>query len=281
MQYQLIHLKGTFPQLEQISDDPTLETYLPFNLSEIGRQDQKRPCLLICPGGCYEFCSQTEMEPVAFHFLPKGYNVFVLKYSTAPYRFPTQLCEVAAAMELIHQNAEVWHCDTSHIAIMGFSAGGHLAAHYSNAYDWPEVRDVFPESKKVNASILCYPVISADPKVAHLGSFHNLLGNENLTEEEVERFSCQNQVTEQTPPTFLWHTAPDNCVPVENSLLYACALAEHKVNFAMHIYPAGWHGLATVDDQTNGALEADIAHAHDWLDAAKKWLSIVFSSDNS
>lgn len=135
---------------------------------------------------------------------------------------------------------------------------------------------MFPESKAVNASILCYPVITADPKHAHLGSFQNLLGKTELTDEEKVRFSCNHMVTEQTPPTFLWHTRPDNCVPVMNTLLYAQALAENNVPFAVHIYPEGWHGLATVDHTTNNELDPAIMHAGDWLDAAIKWLSFTF-----
>lgn len=276
MLHEMIRLADVFPRLGQSGCDPELSLYLPDNMWEMGRQAQKRPCLLICPGGGYGMVSQREGEPIAFHFLPRGYNVFVLKYSVAPNRFPTQLQEVAAAMELIYQNADAWHCDTDKIAIMGFSAGGHLAAHYSNAYNWPEVRKIFPESKPVNASILCYPVITADPKHAHLGSFRNLLGVEELSEAQRLRFSCNHMVTEQTPPTFLWHTRPDNCVPVMNTLLYAQALAENKVPFAVHIYPEGWHGLATVDHITNNALSPAIMHAGDWLDAALKWLSFIF-----
>lgn len=277
MRYEIIDLKKEFPQLEPVSCNPTLTTYLPDNMVEMGRGGQKRPCLLVCPGGAYAFCSEREAEPIALNFLSEGCNVFVLHYSVAPYRFPAQLCEVAAAMELIYRNAEAWHCDTARIAIMGFSAGGHLAAHYSNAWDWPEVRALFPQSKKVNASVLCYPVISADPKVAHMGSFQNLLGQETLTPEQTRRFSCNLQVTEQTPPTFLWHTSTDESVPVANSLLYAQALDAQGVNFAMHVYPAGWHGLATADDQTNGDMDSSVFHAHDWLENARKWLKIVFA----
>lgn len=177
MTYHIFHLKEAFPQLGNESVDPTLTVYLPDLMVEMGRKDQKRPCLLICPGGAYGWCSQREAEPIAVHFLPEGFNVFVLNYSVAPSRFPTQLREVAAAMELIYRNADCWNCDVNRIAIMGFSAGGHLAAHYSTCFDWPQVREVFPESKAVQASILCYPVISADPGVAHLGSFENLLGH--------------------------------------------------------------------------------------------------------
>ena len=275
MLYELIHLAKQFPQLAKNGCDPTLTVYLPDNMAEMGRAEQKRPCLLVCPGGGYRRVSQREGEPIGLHFLPHGYNVFVLWYSTSPNRFPTQLREVAAAMEVIYENAEKWHCDTDKIAIMGFSAGGHLAAHYTNAYNWPEVREMFPESKPVNASVLCYPVITADPRHAHLGSFQNLLGKEELTEDEQIRFSCNKMVTDQTPPTFLWHTRQDQVVPVMNSLLYGQALAEHGVPFAIHIYPEGVHGLSTVDPVTNNELSPAVMQAKEWLDAAQKWLSFT------
>ena len=276
MLHEMIHLAERFSQLAQNGCDPKLTVYLPDNMTDMGRGDQKHPCLLICPGGGYHGVSQREAEPIALHFLPQGYNVFILWYSVSPNCFPTQLREVAAAMELIYENAEAWHCDTEKIAIMGFSAGGHLAAHYSNAYSWPEVREMFPQSKPVNAALLCYPVITADPKHAHLGSFRNLLGKEELTEEEQLRFSCDKMVNAQTPPTFLWHTRRDQAVPVMNTLLYGQALAENNVSFAAHIYPEGWHGLATVDAVTNDELSPAVMHAKDWLDAAHKWLSFTF-----
>lgn len=276
MMYEMIHLAERFPQLAQNGCDPKLALYLPDNMKDMGRGDQKRPCLLVCPGGGYRGVSQREGEPIALHFLPYGYNVFVLWYSVSPNRFPTQLREVAAAMELIYENAEAWHCDIEKIAIMGFSAGGHLAAHYSNAYHWPEVREMFPESKPVNASLLCYPVITADPKHAHLGSFRNLLGKEELTQEEQLRFSCNKMVTGQTPPTFLWHTRRDQMVPVMNTLLYGQALAENDIPFAVHIYPEGVHGLATVDSVTNDEISPAATLAKDWLEAARKWLSFTF-----
>ena len=276
MVHKIIHLAEIFPQLAQNQCDPKLTVYLPDNMTEIGRRDQKHPCLLICPGGGYAMVSQREGEPIGFRFLTQGYNVFVLEYSVEPNRFPTQLREVAAAMELIYANAESWHCDTDKVAIMGFSAGGHLAAHYTNAYDWEEVREMFPESKGVNASILCYPVITANPEFAHLGSFQRLLGKEELTKKEQERFSCDNMVSEKTPPTFLWHTRTDNCVPVMNSLLYAQALTKHGVPYALHIYPQGGHGLSTVDKWCNGNLSPAVLHAGDWFDAVYKWLSFTF-----
>ena len=135
MKNEIIHLKDRFPFLGEDGKDPNVTVYLPDPMWEMGWDDKKRPCMVVVPGGGYGMCSQREAEPIAFHFLPPGYNVFVLRYSVAPHRFPSQLREVAALMELIYENAEAWHCDTEKVAIMGFSAGGHLAAHYSTCYD--------------------------------------------------------------------------------------------------------------------------------------------------
>jgi len=275
MRSETIHLKNHFPFLGENGCDPTLEIYLPQNMTEMGRQTQKRPSILICPGGGYAGVSQREGEPIGLHFLPEGYNVFILTYSVCPNRFPTQLREVAAAMELIHRNAEVWSCDPDRVAIMGFSAGGHLAAHYSTCYNCPEVREVFPSSFPVSASILCYPVITADPKYAHMGSIINLSGHDPITAEDIAKFSCEKQVTGHTPPAFLWHTAADNGVPVMNSLLYAGALADRDIPFELHVYPFGCHGLATVDEHTNNGLDEKTAHAAAWLPALKKWLKLA------
>lgn len=274
MRYEKIRLKYYYGFLGKNGKDPTLELFLPYNMAEMKREKDKRPCLLICPGGGYSFCSERESEPVALKFLSEGFNVFVLKYSTAPHRFPSQLREVAAALELIHRFSDLWNCDTGKIAIMGFSAGGHLAAHYSTMYDCKEVREVFPESKKVNASILCYPVITADPLYRHEGSFVSLLGHKPDSAEE-KYFSCSCQVTKKTPPAFLWHTAEDNCVPVMNSLLYAKALSENGVPFELHVYPYGGHGLSTCDRQTNHKVSNVTDYDKAWLDDVKKWLRLT------
>ena len=275
MIHQTIHLKDIFPFLGNNDCDPTLDVYVPQNHFDKGKADRIRPSILICPGGGYFFVSKREAEPIALKFLSEGYNTFILTYSVHPNRFPTAIREVAAAMEVIYSNAEQWLTDTSKIAIMGFSAGGHLACHYSNCYDIPEVREVFPESKPVQAAVLAYPVITGDPAHRHKGSFVYLTGDSEPTEENIEKFSLNNRVTPNTPPTFLWATRTDKSVPVMNSLLYAQALAMNDVPFALHVYPVGAHGLATVDYMTNDEVAADVAHAGDWVDAARKWLKIT------
>ncbi len=268
-----VSLKEHFAFLN--GSEAVLEAYLPYNMTEMCREHQRRPCVLICPGGGYAMCSQREAEPVALQYLKEGYNAFVLWYTVAPKHFPHALREVAASVELIHRNAEAWNCDESLVAILGFSAGGHLAALYSNAYDWPEVREVLPESKPVQASVLCYPVISADPAVAHMGSFECLLGHLPLTPEETERFSCDRLVRDTTPPAFLWHTSEDNCVPVQNSLRYATALAGHHVPFELHIFPYGYHGMSLCTRETlDGEITPGMQHAQCWVEESCRWLKL-------
>ncbi len=282
MIYEKLHLKDYFPFLGENSCDPTVEIYLPYNMAEMNRQNRKRPCMVVCPGGGYAMCSERESEPIALQLLPEGYNVFVITYSVKPNLFPTQIREVAALIELIHSNAEEWNCDTNRILIMGFSAGGHLAANYTTMFDCKEVRDVFPESKPVNGSVLCYPVITADPNHSHPGSFINLTGHEVPTEDDINYFSCDRNVKETTPPAFIWHTAADNVVPVMNSILYSTALSKYKIPFELHIYPQGGHGLSTCEVQTCD-IPASIPHIYShnnaWVESLKKWLKLMNFTD--
>lgn len=272
MRYEQIHLKDAYPFLGEDSKDPVVSVYLRNKCSK------KRPGILLCPGGGYQTVSPLEGEPVGLKLFAQGYNVFILTYSVKPHGFPTQLREVAAVMELIHQSSDDWNTDPERIAIMGFSAGGHLAAHYSNSFDFPEVRQVFPESKPVKATVLCYAVTSWAEESSHKMSFLNLVGHrfpEN--EEEKKKFSCCLQVTERTPPAFLWHTAGDTVVSATDSLLYAKALAEHHIPFALHIFPAGQHGLSTVEPgvaapQLNPELTPEVLRAAAWLPLLADWL---------
>lgn len=272
MRYEKLHLKEFYDFLGKDGADPTLELFLPYNMSEMHRENLMRPAILICPGGGYGMCSQRESEPIALQYTAGGYNVFLLTYSCAPHRFPTQLREVAAAMDLIALHAEEWNTDENRIAILGFSAGGHLAAHYSTAFDCPEVREVFPESRPVKASVLCYPVITCIPAYSHAGSFRNLLGRE-VTPEDDEKYSCDKLVGDRTPTAFLWTTSTDSLVPPINAMLYAQALIAHHIPCELHMYPFGRHGLATADDETNSPdLPAEERLAKAWIAESKRWL---------
>ena len=271
MRIEKLSLKDYFPFLE--GENPVLDAYLPDEVME--RDNFKRPCMLICPGGGYAICSPREAEPIGLEFLAEGFNVFVLWYSVAPYRFPTQICQVAAAMEIIYKNADKWQCDTQKISIMGFSAGGHLAGHYSTMFDCREVREFFPESKAPNASVLCYPVISADVDKGHPGSFKNLLGHFPLSDDEMKYFSLEYCVKDNTPPAFIWHTAEDDCVPVYSSLAYANALADKKIPFELRVFPFGQHGLSTCDEKTVDKILPFCHYNRAWVKEAINWLKYM------
>ena len=273
MQICKFSLNERFPNLGGEQELTYVECFLNGPRVTYGGIKKPYPCLVICPGGGYSGVSPREAAPIGMHFVAEGYHVFIVRYSTNPYTFPQQLREVAAAMEIIYEHAEEWQCDTNNIAIMGFSAGGHLAAQYSNRYNCPEVREMFPDSKPVQRSILCYPVITSDSNYWHKGSICNYVGDEPKDGYE-KGCSCELLVSENTPPTFLWHTAEDTVVPVENSLLYAKALRAHKIPFELHIYPYGHHGLSTADTVTNGPLDEQVLHCHEWLNACKKWLNL-------
>ncbi len=275
MEVNKIHLKDHFSFLGENGCDPTLTTYIQYNMTEMKQENRKRPTLLICPGGGYGMCSQRESEPIALAFAPFGMNAFILNYSVAPNKFPTQIREVAAAMELLYENQDEWHVDTEKITIIGFSAGGHLAAHYSTSFDIPEVREVFPQSKSVNGSILSYPVIIADKGICHEGSFRNLTGEYPLSDKKFNRFSLDKCVSEKTPPAFIWHTSADNCVPVESSLYYANALAKYKIPYELHIYPYGNHGGSTFDHQTQDNPNEISKYNSRWVEEAGKWLKLM------
>ena len=206
MKCETLHLKEIYPFLGGDGRDAVLDCYLPYNMPEMHREAQKRKTLLICPGGGYYFVSEREGEPIAVHFLAAGYNVFVLHYSVDVHRFPAQICEVAAAVELIRARADEWNCDAERLALLGFSAGGHLAAHYATAFDCAAVRAFFPASRNVNAVLLGYPVITAETGVTHAGSFEHLCGHFPLTADEDAQLSCDRLVRDDTPPTFLWQT---------------------------------------------------------------------------
>ncbi len=239
---------------------------------------EARPALLILPGGGYVCCcSDREGWPVAMSFSELGIQCFVLEYSVAPeHRWPQALLEVSAALDLIRENAEKWHIDPEKLLICGFSAGGHLAASYCTLRHDPDVARHIAGPDLAGA-VLCYPVITADPALRHSGSFLSLTGEAEISPATVERFSLERHVKKGvTPPTFLWHTAADGGVPVENTLLYSMALSRENIPFSAHIFPNGAHGLATVDSRTVPKDQAD-PQAAQWIGLAKLWLKELLS----
>ena len=226
-----------------------LVSYVPDNFEEIDLE-RRRPTVLICPGGAYLMCSEREGEPVALMLAAHGLNAFVLYYRTGYGCRPKPQEDVAHAMAYIREHAERYHVKQDAVAVMGFSAGGHLAASVSGLWHrgeiWQEL-GLSPEDVRPNAAVLSYPVIVSDED-AHRGSFVHLSGTEDV--QAHAQYDVLRTVDAHFPPTFLWHTFTDDAVPVRNSLRMALALSHAGVMTEMHIFPQGRHGLSLANDIT-------------------------------
>lgn len=255
-------------------------TYFLDNSPEID-PERKRPVVLICPGGGYEMTSDREGEALAIKFMAMGYHAAVLRYSVAPARFPEAMLQLASAVALLRENAEKWHIDENKIVIQGSSAGGHLAASLGVFWNKAFVAErLGADSEKVrpNALLLSYPVITSGEK-AHQGSFKSILGEEYEDEEKRKALSLEYCVTKDTPPTFLWHTATDNTVPVENSLLFFQALHSMDIPAELHIYPVGCHGLSLANEETVGRNGYGIQkECESWIQLAGDWMKNLFGA---
>ena len=250
---------------------PKMSVYLPDNSPEI-QIDRKYPTVVICPGGGYAMTSDREAEPIALRFAAAGCNAVVVRYSCVPARFPAALFELSYAVAKVRENAQEWNVDTDRIAVCGFSAGGHLAASFSTLWNGDFVKEYFDYQggeNKPNGMILGYPVITSGEH-AHGGSIENLLGDKTADSALLDLVSAEKQVNSDTPSAFIWHTFDDACVPVENSLVLAQALAKEKISTELHIYPKGPHGLALASRETGDF--AVVPECQNWIDMAIRWL---------
>lgn len=235
--------KDSIPNSTGINGDPpTITAYLPQPEKATGT------AIIIFPGGGYGFlATETEGTPIAEAFAGKGVAAFVVKY-----RLPSEatmwnksigpLQDAQQAIRIVRMNAGKWKIDSSRIGVIGFSAGGHVAStlgtHYGVSY--------IPNREHVNLRpdfmILVYPVISMEKELTHLGSRVNLLGSDPA-EEQVHLFSNEEQVTAQTPPTYLTQCGDDQVVSVNNSLAFYEALLKNGVDAELHLFPHGNHGF--------------------------------------
>ncbi|MCR5508784.1 MAG: alpha/beta hydrolase [Lachnospiraceae bacterium] len=207
-------------------------------------------CILVLPGGGYCICAPHEGQEVALEFYEMGMDAFVLTYSTditmsVPLK-DQPLKDISRAVRLIRKE----YATPGKLIVCGFSASGHICG--SLAVHYKDVKDDDPGyeavSNRPDGVILSYPVISSG-KYGHASSFEALLGK-NPTDEELEYYSVEKNVSTDTPPCFIWQTATDELVPVENSYLFAEALKEKGIPYAHYVFPCGLHGLGLAKESS-------------------------------
>ena len=239
-----------------------------------------RPLILVCPGGGYNHTSEREGEIVALQFNAMGYHAAVLDYSCAPAVFPTALLELTKSVAYLRANAQQWQIDPDRIAVLGFSAGGHLAASLGVFWNTEWFAKILreapihltPEMIRPNALILAYPVITSG-EFAHRGSFDDLLGEERSKDEFwLEKMSLEKQDLSDVPPVFIWHTSFDQSVPLENSLLLFTELVKARKPVEYHVFPGDVHGISLADWRTWSAERAMDTPAVQWIGLVHTWL---------
>lgn len=235
--------------------------------------DGSRSCVIIIPGGAYAFIAgDHEGMDIVKAFNEQGVTAFLLRYRVAPYHHPVMQTDINRAVRVCRSLASTYGYDEDKIAVMGFSAGGHLAAtaitHFDEGIENGDEIDRI--SCRPNMGILCYAVINIGERFTHWGTTENLLGD-NKDPALAAFMSAEKSVKDNTPPCFIWHTAADDAVPCENSLMLAAALSEKKIPFELHIYPEGRHGLGYTK-----ALE-ESPHSAQWLPALMKYFKHTFN----
>lgn len=243
--------------------------------------EKRRPLILVCPGGGYARTSDREGEAVAIQFMAMGYHAAVLRYSTAPACYPTALLELGKSISYLRSSGKEYHIDTNKIIVQGSSAGGHLAASlgvfWNRGFISKEL-GISSESLKPNGLILSYPVITSGI-YTHKPSFLNLLGDRY--DSLVHEMSLENQISEDTPRTFIWHTITDKTVPVQNSLLFVEGLIKHQIPTEFHMYPVGGHGLALANELTAAPGGPEIQkECESWIELAGTWLRLNLENMN-
>jgi acetyl esterase/lipase len=250
-------------------DIPTLELFP-------GAGEGPRAAVLVCPGGGYRHLAPHEGAAVGTWLASHGITAAVLRYRLAPrHAHPMPITDAARAIRLLRHDAARLKLDPTRIAVMGFSAGGHLAASLSTgATDAIEVGDAVDRlPSRPDASILIYPVIALDdPNARHTGSLQALSGTAgDHSPELLLKLSPHRHIGPSTPPTFLMHAADDRAVPVSNALGYAAALHQARVPFALHVFPEGGHGFGLAQDKPPLAGWPDLLlswlRGLGWLDA--------------
>jgi acetyl esterase/lipase len=265
-------LANAAPELEEEPFRPTNISVPTLSVFPAPERLRSGTAMVICPGGGYRrLAIDKEGRDIAAWLNRAGITAFVLKYRVPQFGHPAPLQDVLRAIRLVRRDAATWHVDPARIGVMGFSAGGHLAASAATLFDDPAGRTgaaIDAVSARPDFQILIYPVITMSGPAAHGGSREYLLGKAPAP-ALTEALSLQTRVTVATPPAFLVHGSNDASVPVENSVLYYLALRRAGVQSELHAYEHGPHGIATLPG--NGPISDWPRRCEEWLQA-RGWL---------
>ena len=245
--------KGEYPMVtETIVLNEERNVTLTVYLQRVGGEFPsitRRPAVLVIPGGGYRMCSDREADPVALAYLQKGYQAFILRYSVGEAAaWPNPLTDYEQAMELIRSRAGEWNLYPDKIAVVGFSAGGHLAA-----------SGAVMGRNRPNAAVLGYAVLQEETVRRYVGNAPGLIGR-------VDTGMC---------PCFLFAARTDNVVPIENTVKFLQALTEKEVPYESHIYSYGAHGFSTGDPAVLKPGQEICSRVPRWVEDSVEWLNEV------
>lgn len=252
MSYEIIKLWENTPDFhpEYNQPEPNLEVHPVEN---------PRGCMVVIPGGGYEcVCIGHEGYPLADHFNRLGYYVYILTYRCKPYHHPCQQNDVNRAIRWARYRAKDCGYDPEKIGVIGFSAGGHLAMTACTKFDYGTVGDEIDAiSCRPNLGVLCYGVLTLGTPYTEWGTTRHLLGEE-FDPALAKALSAEEMVRSDMPPCFIWHTAEDGLVPVQNSLDFAKAIHSVGVPYELHVFPFGGHGMSLAKGDPHVARWAEL-----------------------
>ena len=299
MLHQTIDLN---PQKTATVTTYVLDSEISYNVKK------KRPAMIICPGGGYLMTATKEGEAVAVEFLGKGYHTFVLRYSTyfqdrmtdidivpkinKSARYPQQVLELMETIHLLHENAEIWQIDTSNIFILGFSAGGHIAATLGN--NWKNVTFLKQlsfspnnDELKPKGIILGYPMIRGDFEAYILDNapdsqmikyqtkytYDCLFGTPHPTKEQIDLTDMTTSINPDTPPTFVWTTRNDQIIDSMVTTKYIERMCDQQLECEYHLFEDGPHGLSLANSLYSKVEEEINLEVSMWIPLVINWLS--------
>ena len=264
-----------------------------------------RPAIIVCGGGGFTHIAEHEQEPVAFEFLNRGYQAFVLDYvtsETGDVSFPNPEADLACMVATVRANATAWHVDPQKVTVLGFSAGGFICA--SLATQWHDgpfagIVGARPEDIRPNAAVLCYPVLdfaylravkTRDPRIDLrvpktggktgrdlLNDFLSMVVGGDATDERLVEVNPTTHVDHRVPPTFVWCAADDQTAPAAQVYPFGAKLAEAGVPHEFHVFAEGGHGLSLANANTLPDEVKDEAAFERRQRAVRPWAELAAS----